>query len=75
MPQAPPAGASPLPPLRLSQILTTPCMDRPMSVASDLFFDVVIHPTRTDTWKTGAKYMLQPDSEDDLDDDEPVSEI
>ena len=50
-------------------------MDRPVSVASDHFFDVVIHPTHTDTWKTGAKYMLQPDSEDDLDDDEPVSEI
>ena len=53
-------------------------MDRPVSVASDHFFDVVINPSGMDRWNTEAKYMLQPaDSEDDLldEDDEPVSEI
>ena len=44
-----------------------------MSVASDHFFDTVIHPAGADIWTTGAQYVLQPDSEDDFDDDEPVS--
>lgn len=53
-------------------------MDRPVSVVSDHFFDAVINPTGMNTWRMGAKYVLQPadSSEDDLDDDdEPVSEI
>lgn len=50
-------------------------INRPVSVASDHFFDTVIHPAGADVWTTGARYVLQPDSEDDLDDDEPVSEI
>ena len=50
-------------------------MDRPVSVASDHFFDTVIHPAGADIWTTGAQYVLHPDSEDEFDDDEPVSEI
>ena len=46
-----------------------------MSVASDHFFDTVIHPAGADIWTTGAQYVLHPDSEDEFDDDEPVSEI
>jgi len=55
-------------------------MDRPVSVASDHFFDVVINPiaTRMDRWNPEAKYMLQPADSEDIpldEDDEPVSEI